>query len=365
MNTKQVQKTNPSHLYLNAVHKNNHARPPVWFMRQAGRYHSHYQMMKRRHTFMELCKIPEAATEVTFGPIQDFNFDAAILFSDLLFPLEVLGMGLDYVPGPRLGWHLQNLADLKKLNPKQETPKELVEKMNYQGKALQMIRSKLAPEKALLGFVGGPLTLFYYAVEGSHQAITTQAPRTAREGLTDGRFDGFNEILLPVLIENMCMQARSGADAVAMMDTCAGEIDAPLYRQVVVPVLREAIIQFRRKHPNTPVVYYSKGTGPSHWQHLEGIPFECLGIDSSYPIDLALSEFGHRWSIQGNFDQEKMLLPELQLKPQLDAFFNSVTRLPREKLKGWICGLGHGVLQWTPEQNVRLFLKMQKEIFSS
>src|ERR1700679_4102274 len=89
-------------LFQSALARDNSGRPPTWFMRQAGRYHSHYQALKREHTFMELCKKPELACEVTMGPIRDFGFDAAILFSDLLFPLEVIGMGLDYVPGPKL-----------------------------------------------------------------------------------------------------------------------------------------------------------------------------------------------------------------------------------------------------------------------
>ena len=148
-------------LYSNAVLKKNLLRPPVWFMRQAGRYHSHYQGMKQKNTFMELCKVPELACEVTMGPIRDFDFDAAILFSDLLFPLEVLGMGLEYIPGPKLGWHLKSNSDLSKLNPTQKSTAELIDGIAYQGKAMKMIRSKLAPSKSLLGFVGGPLTLFY------------------------------------------------------------------------------------------------------------------------------------------------------------------------------------------------------------
>ncbi len=348
-------------LYLNAVLKKNTQRPPVWFMRQAGRYHSHYQMMKRKYTFMELCKIPEAATEVTFGPIQDFDFDAAILFSDLLFPLEVLGMGLEYVPGPKLGWHLTDKSQLNKLNPEGLTPQELVQKIGYQGEALKRIRAGLAPEKSLLGFVGGPLTLFYYAVEGSHQGALS----LAKSGLTDGRYEGFFKILAPLLIENMCLQASSGADAVAMMDTCAGEVEPALYREVVVPTIREVLIQFRRRHPHTPVVYYSKGTGPWHWQHLDGVPFECLGIDWHPSISEVLNTWGSQWSIQGNFDPHLMLLPPDACKNEIKKFFEPILKLPREKLNGWICGLGHGVLQWTPEENVRAFLKYQKEVFPS
>jgi uroporphyrinogen decarboxylase len=347
-------------LYFDAVMKQNTRRPPLWFMRQAGRYHSHYQAMKRRHTFMELCKIPEAAAEVTFGPIDDFGFDAAIMFSDLLFPLEVLGMGLQYVPGPKLDWHLTDLSMLSKLNPKKMSPIELVNEIGYQGKALQLIRQGLSPDKSLLGFVGGPMTLFYYAVEGSHQG----ALNSAKGGLTDGRYDGFFKVLAPLLIENMCLQARNGADAVAMMDTCAGEIEPDLYNEVVVPTIREVLVQFRRRHPNTPVVYYSKGTSPWHWQHLDGLPFECLGIDWHHDLSTTLKDWGKKWSIQGNFDPNLMLLPEQACQNEIEKFFEPILKLPREQLKGWVCGLGHGVLQWTPEQNVRNFIRYHHEVFS-
>src|SRR3569832_1787563 len=102
-------------LFSDALVRRNHGRPPVWFMRQAGRYHSHYQGMRARYSFMDLCKKPDLALEVTMGPIRDFGFDAAILFSDLLFPLEEMGMGLSYEPGPKLSWHLKSIEDASKL----------------------------------------------------------------------------------------------------------------------------------------------------------------------------------------------------------------------------------------------------------
>ena len=348
-------------LYTDAIFKKNFARPPVWLMRQAGRYHSHYQELKKTYTFMELCKVPELACEVTMGPMRDFNFDAAILFSDLLFPLEVLGMGLEYVPGPRLAWHLKDLSDLPKLNPENKTTDQLIAGIAYQGKALNLIRQALSPEKSLLGFVGGPMTLFYYAAEGSHQGTL----QNAKSGLTDGRFEGFFKILAPLLIENMCLQASHGADAVAMMDTCAGEIDHLLYRDVVVPTVKEVLTQFRARYPDTPVVYYSKGTGPDHWQHLKGLPFECKGVDWRTPLPEVLRDFGNEWSIQGNFDPNLMILPEAECMREIEKFFAPIVKMPRTQLNGWVCGLGHGVLQWTPEQNVRNFLRYQKEIFSS
>src|SRR6185437_10887260 len=141
-----------------ALRRENDSRPPVWLMRQAGRYHSHYQRLKGRHTFMDLCRKPELACEVTLGPVRDFGFDAAILFSDLLFPLEAMGTGLRYDPGPKLDRHLRAIEDLNWLRGGKELASQLV----FQAEALTRIRAELSPDKGLLGFVGGPLTLFCY-----------------------------------------------------------------------------------------------------------------------------------------------------------------------------------------------------------
>src|SRR6478735_6135224 len=102
-------------LFNAALRRQNHSRPPVWMMRQAGRYHAHYQNLRKKYSFVELCKLPEVACETTMGPIRDFDFDAAILFSDLLFPLEAMGMGLSYPVGPQLDFHLQEVSDLNRL----------------------------------------------------------------------------------------------------------------------------------------------------------------------------------------------------------------------------------------------------------
>src|SRR4051812_18158990 len=121
-------------LFEAALKKQNDSRPPVWFMRQAGRYHSHYQKLKERHSFLEICKIPEVACEATMGPIRDFDFDAAILFSDLLFPLEAMGMDLTYEVGPKLGWHLKTHDDLRRL----EGGAKLAAKLQFQGDAMKL-----------------------------------------------------------------------------------------------------------------------------------------------------------------------------------------------------------------------------------
>ncbi|MGE0526577.1 MAG: uroporphyrinogen decarboxylase family protein, partial [Bdellovibrionales bacterium] len=144
--------------------------PPIWFMRQAGRYHRHYQAMRQKHSFIELCKDPNLAAEVALGPVQDFDFDVSILFSDLLFPLEALGMGLTYDPSPKLGWRL-NSETLQRLRPWSEAIEDLV----FQRAALESTRRVLPKDKSLIGFVGGPWTLFTYAVEGEHKGNLLEA----------------------------------------------------------------------------------------------------------------------------------------------------------------------------------------------
>jgi len=146
---------------------------PVWFMRQAGRYHSHYQSIKKDSDFMTMCKNPKLACEITMGPIRDFNFDAAILFSDLLFPLEQLGLGLTYNPGPLLEFKLETPADLKKLKLIQESSAYY----SFQKDATKLLRAELPATKSLLGFVGAPWTLYTYAVEGSHSGNLTSSKK--------------------------------------------------------------------------------------------------------------------------------------------------------------------------------------------
>jgi uroporphyrinogen decarboxylase len=325
-------------LFQATIRRENQARPPVWFMRQAGRYHSHYQKLKQTHSFMELCKLPAVACETAMGPIRDFDFDAAILFSDLLFPLEVMGMGLRYDPGPKLDWHLRDKADLKRL----KGGASQVTGLSFQAEAMRLTRRELPASKGLLGFVGGPFTLFSYAVEGGHSGDLA----SAKAGLTDGRFEGFNEELLDLLSENMALQARAGADTVA-----------------VLPSLSQLLARFKVLCPSTPVTYYSKKTGPAHWESLRDLPIACKGIDWNHDIATVLRDWGSQWAIQGNVDPDWLFLEPAELERRLREVFARVKALPASARTGWICGLGHGVLQKTPEANVRLFIRLQREMF--
>lgn len=325
-------------------------------MRQAGRYHSHYQALRAKYLFAEICKTPAIASEAALGPMRDFGYDAAILFSDLLFPLEAMGMGLRYDEGPVLGWHIKDMEALKKL----KTGVFPAQELGFQAEALKLTRKALNQEKGMIGFVGGPFTLFVYAVHGTHQGEL----ESAKAGLHDGRFGAFYELLLDLLVATMVAQTRAGADTVLIIDTAAGALDPKTYRDKVVPGLARLMHRYLSYCPQSPISYYSKGTGPEHWDTLKDLPISCLGIDWSCPIEEVLKKYSNHWAIQGNIDPNWLTLSPDDLERNIRKYFQTVLTLPLELRKGWICGLGHGVLPKTPEDNVRRVLSIQKEMFS-
>lgn len=339
-----------------ALARRNSGRPPVWFMRQAGRYHKHYQALRARHEFIELCKQPALAAEVTMGPINDFDFDAAILFSDLLFPLEAMGMGLRYEPGPKLDWYLRGNADLSRLR----TGPSALSQLEFQAAAIQALRPRLGHERALIGFVGGPFTLYAYAVAGSHEGFTRQGLL----GLDDGLYAGFCERLIELLADNMVLQAKAGADSVALFDTAAGSLNAAQFARHAVAPLAQVVERFRRSCPATPLIYYSRDTGPEHWRALEPLDIQCLGVDWRHDLADTLSSQTPHWCLQGNLDPDWLLLPASELETRVRAVYQKVQLLPAAVRAAWVSGLGHGVLQHTPEDNVRLVLKIQRDMFA-
>jgi uroporphyrinogen decarboxylase len=343
-------------LLVAALARRNTRRPPAWFMRQAGRYHGHYQALRARHEFIELCKNPQLACEVTMGPIEAFGFDAAILFSDLLFPLEAMGMGLRYEPGPKLDWLLGSRADLARLH----TGAGALAQLEFQAEAIRLVRARLGSERALIGFVGGPFTLYAYAVAGSHEGFA----RHGLPGLDDGLYAGFCDRLEALLADNMALQAQAGADCVALFDTAAGALDEGQFARHVAAVVGRVVARFRKSCPHIPLIYYSRDTGPGHWRALDALDLQCLGVDWRHDLAATLEAQSPRWCLQGNLDPQWLLLPASELEPRVRAVFARVRGLPAQARAAWVCGLGHGVLPGTPEDNVRLVLDIQREVFS-
>jgi uroporphyrinogen decarboxylase len=340
---------------MNAKFKNALARepqnvPPIWFMRQAGRYHKHYQALRAKHTFMEMCKDPKLAAEVALGPVLDFDFDVSILFSDLLFPLEAMGMGLKYEPGPVLGWHLtpDRLKELKRAP-------EAMPHLQFQKQAAIETRKVLPKDKSLIGFVGGPWTLFTYAVEGAHKGGLEASKRSL------ALFKPFCEILVPILIENIKLQLEGGAELVMLFDTSAGEVAPVLYRDVIVPSLE----QLARAYPRR-LGYYAKGIQPAHHEHPAfndpGL-FAGLGYDHRWELSKVLPTRKTGF-VQGNFDQSLLFCAPDEFRAHAMKYLESMKKLTPEQRAGWVSGLGHGVLPGTPEENVRDLVKLVREVLA-
>lgn len=327
---------------------------PVWFMRQAGRYHDHYQILKKSHDFMTLCKNPELACEVTMGPIDDFKFDAAILFSDLLFPLEELGTGLVYNPGPKLDLKIENLEDLKRLKLDNFDPNYY----KFQADACTLLKKTLPTDKTLLGFVGAPFTLYAYAVEGAHAG----ALLSSKKGLYDGRFEQFCEVLLPNVLKEMITQAEGGADAMCIFDTAVGECTVKDYKNIVLPKIKWLTKEFKKQYPDKKVIYYSRNTHVGHLNEIQDDNIDVLGVDWRHDIADILNTFGKDYYIQGNFDPCWLHLEWKDLEQNLKTFYQNICdkNAPQDR---WIMGLGHGVLQHTPQDNVRNTIKYIHENF--
>ncbi len=330
-----------------AIKRQVQSTPPIWMMRQAGRYHSHYRALKKEYGFMDLCKDPKLAALVALGPIEEFDFDIAILFSDLLFPLEALGFGLQYNPGPVLDWSLRGNQDFKKL----DSLEQATERLGFQGEALRETRRQLPSDKSLIGFVGSPWTLFVYAVCGTHKGVLTEVKKRI------DLFGAFCEVMVPLIKKNIEIQLEGGAEVVMVFDTAAGELSAVDFKHRVQPLLMDLSESFKGR-----LAYYSKNTLADHLKGLwRRSFFSGFAYDHRWVLGFCFSK--HGGFVQGNFDQTLLFLDEKRFEPCLRRYLEPFQELNVIDRAGWVCGLGHGVLPETPEINVKNFVKIVRESF--
>lgn len=333
--------------FKNACLRKAQKTPPVWMMRQAGRYHKHYQGMRKQHSFVELCKTPKLAAEVALGPVEEFDFDVSILFSDLLFPLEGLGMGLKYDPAPELEWYLDTVDDFKKMN----SVDKAFETLQFQEEALRETRKVLPEDKSLIGFVGSPWTLFVYAVAGSHKGSLIEVKKRL------SLFPAFCEMIAPLMEKNIELQLRGGAEKVMVFDTAAGELACQDYWHLLHPYLLDLSKTFAGQ-----LGYYSKNTLPGHLHTLwDKSKFAGFGYDHRWHLTDWMNK-GEGF-VQGNFDQSQLFQKPDEFEKSLRDFLKPFQEMSEEDRAGWVCGLGHGVLPKTPEENVKNFVKIVRESF--
>lgn len=334
--------------FADALEGKNLGTPPIWMMRQAGRYHSHYQNLRKNNSFSDLCKIPDLAAQVALGPVEDFDFDVAILFSDILFPLQALGFGLDYTDaGPKLSFRLS-----EEMLPRLKSPDEAILELAFQKEALIQTRKVLPKDKSLIGFVGGLWTLFVYAIEGSHAGALVESKKNLN------LYPKFLEIMQPLIEKNIALQFSGGAEVVMIFDTAAGELSAQLFNRVVAPSLLKICKQFGGK-----VAYYSKTTQPHYFSdEFKAAPWAGMGFDHRCDLPALLAKKSKGF-VQGNFDQGLLHLPPADFRFALNEYLEPFKKMDPTLRRNWVCGLGHGVLPKTPEENVRSFVRTVREVF--
>lgn len=332
---------NRKDLFLRACRGEAVPRVPVWMMRQAGRYLPEYREIRAKHGFLEVCKTPELAVEVSIQPFSRLSVDAVIVFSDILIPAEAMGLQLELGDaGPNLPNPVRSKADVAKLkvfDPEMET--------GFLPEAIRRIVKSVGPEVPVLGFAAAPWTLACYMVEGkTKEGFATVKSFLYQEPKTF--CDLLHRIALAT-IPYLKAQIAAGAAAVQLFDTWCGELDIHDYNRYALPAVQEVISGIAGL---APVIYYTKASHhllPAIAQSGANV----LSVD--WRVDLAeiRKSLGPKIALQGNVDPAALFGPPAKIR---EVTLDTVNSLGG---RGHILNLGHGILQNTPVENARLFIE--------
>lgn len=305
-------------------------------MRQAGRYLPEYREVRGKTTFLGLCKTPELAAEVTVQPIRRFGLDAAIIFSDILVPVEAMGMELVFDEGPSLPQPLKSMADVERLRVPDPT-----ETMRFVMDAIGLVRREL-PETPLIGFAGAPFTLASYMIEGGGsknfektKALMYAEPRTWRE---------LSSRIARTIAKHLLAQIEAGAEAVQIFDSWAGQLSRDDYLSYALPYTIEVIDEL--KSAGVPIILFAKGVH-SCFPELSRSGAHVLGVDWTSTLDRVGAEVEGRVVLQGNLDPVALFGPISHIERQAQRILNEA-----RGLKGHIFNLGHGILPPTKPEHL-------------
>jgi uroporphyrinogen decarboxylase len=338
--TTQVATLTRKELFLRACRGESVPRVPVWIMRQSGRYLSEYREIRERHAFLEVCKIPDLAVEVSLQPFRRLGVDAVIVFSDILIPAEAMGLALELGDaGPNLPQPVRTKADVEKLrlfDPEAET--------GFLPEAIRRIVRAVGPDVPVLGFAAAPWTLASYMVEGK----TKEGFATVKSFLyhEPGAFRELVHKIARATIPYLKAQI-GGAAAVQLFDTWCGELDVNDYGAFALPAVQEMISGLGGA---VPVIYYTKAS-----THLLAAVARSganvLSVDWRVNLEELRKSLGPRIALQGNVDPAVLLGPAEKI---CSVTLETISAL---RGQGHILNLGHGILQHTPVENAKLFVK--------
>jgi uroporphyrinogen decarboxylase len=335
--------SSPDKLLLRALRRESTERTPVWLMRQAGRYLPEYRAVRAQAGgFLAMVKDAELAAEVTLQPIRRFQMDAAILFSDILLPLEAMGMPLEFdESGPSLPKPLRTAADVAALRPGDPAAD-----LAYVGRALELVRAKLPADVALLGFAGAPFTLASYAIEGGTSKSFLELKKLMyRDPAT---WEALLGRLADLVARHLSFQAEHGAEALVLFDTWAGTLTREDYRRYAAPWTARVV---RALAGRTPLVLFA-GQAEHLFEDQCAFGPTAVAVDHRSDLPLAFERARGRCALQGNLDPGVLLSTPEEVARRTRALLDSV----RER-RGHVLNVGHGVLPATDPECVAAFVE--------
>ena len=320
---------------------------PIWLMRQAGRYMAEYRAVRKKHTILDICKTPELAAEVTITAAEKLDVDAAIIFADLLLPLEVMGQGFRFEAGegPVIDHPLRTQKDVDQLATHRAS------ELDYVAESVRRVANHFGSKLPVIGFCGAPFTLASYMIEGRGSRNYIQTKKMMyNEPMA---WQTLMRKLVDVLATYATEQVSAGADALQIFDSWVGCLSVEDYRQYVLPFATELVR--RLQATQAPIIYFGTDTA-TLLPTMKETGCEVIGVDWRFPLDQAWSSLKFRGAIQGNLDPVLLFAGQSELRLRAQAVLRQAAGRP-----GHIFNLGHGILPETPVENVRALVQIVHE----
>ncbi len=323
-------------------------RTPVWFMRQAGRYMPEYRAVRREYSLVEICRKPQVAADVTITAAEILGVDAAIIFADLLLPLEVMGLPFHFTTGegPVVEKPLRTQEDVARLRV------DRADELGYVAEAVGLVCKHFGARLPVIGFCGAPFTLASYMIEGGGSRNYIHAKKMMYS--SPAAWDELLRKLVAVVVEYAAEQVRAGADTIQVFDSWVGCLSVEDYRQYVLPRTTELVRSLQKK-TGVPIIYFGTDTAtllPS----MQETGAEVIGLDWRIPLDKGWQSLGFKGAVQGNLDPVVLFADWKQVKSRAAEVMRRASGRP-----GHIFNLGHGILPETPVDNVKALARFVQE----
>jgi len=322
-------------------------RTPVWFMRQAGRYMSEYRAVRKQHSLIDICKKPELAAEVTITAAEALGVDAAIIFADLLLPLEVMGLPFRFeaAEGPVIEKPIREHADISRLRTDRASD------LGYVSDAIRLVCKHFGDHLPLIGFCGAPFTLASYMIEGGGSRNYVHTKKMMYS--STAAWDELMQKLVAVTSEYAAEQVQAGADTIQIFDSWVGCLSVEDYRRYVVPHVTKLVQKLQAT--GVPVIYFGTDSA-TLLSTMKETGAEVIGLDWRIPLDEGWRQIHFRGAVQGNLDPVLLFAEWKELQSRAEHILALAAKRP-----GHIFNLGHGILPETPVENVKRLCQFVRE----